>query len=118
MNPLRKKMVSVLSEAVRAQVKSLAQQSLPADKIDGIEDIEPLIEEEALRMVEAAGLGEIAKISLLLNKLKKVDEHEREKIVAQLTAIAEKLIKRVENKTGPLKLSRTCLELFSQLQFH
>ena len=115
MNPVKKKMVSVLSEAVRAQVKSLPQQSLLADKVDEIEDIEALIAEEAFRMCKAASLGEITKISLLVNKLKKMNEHEREKIAVQLTDIAEKLIKRVEEKTGPLKLSKTCLELFSQL---
>ncbi|MHC4411777.1 MAG: hypothetical protein ACYSYU_01290 [Planctomycetota bacterium] len=115
MNPIRKKMVSVLSEAVRAQIKSLPQQSLLANKIDEIEDIEALIADEALRMCEAASMGEITKIFLLVNKFEKVNEHEKEKITAQLNSIAEKLIKRVEDKTGPLKLSGVCLEMFSQL---
>jgi hypothetical protein len=108
-------MASLLTEAVRAQIKSLDQQSLLANKIDEIEDIEALIADEALRMCEAASLSEITKIFLLVNKVEKVNEHEKEKIADQLNSIAEKLIKRVEDKTGPLKLSGVCLEMFSQL---
>ena len=113
MNPIKRKMVSVLSEAVREQIKSLSPQSPLTNEVDEIEDIEAVIADEALRMCEAASLGEIARISLLINRLKRVDENEKEKITDQLNSIAEKLIKRVESKTGSLKLSKVCLELFS-----
>ncbi|MHC4123678.1 MAG: hypothetical protein ACYSSI_08915 [Planctomycetota bacterium] len=115
MKPIRRKMVSVLSEAVRDQIKSLNSQSLLANKVDEIEDIEAVIADEALRMCEAATMGEIIRISLLINRLKKVNENEKEKITDQFKGIAGKLIKRVEDKAGPLKLSKVCLELFSQL---
>jgi len=115
MNPIRRKMLSVLSEAVRDQIKSLSPQSPLANKVDEIEDIEAVIADEALRMCEAATLGEITRISLLINRLKRVNENKKEKITDQLNSIAGKLIKHVEDKTGPLKLSKVCLELFSEL---
>jgi len=114
MNPIRRKMVSVLSEAVCDQIKSLSPQSPLANEMDEIEDIEAVIADEALRMCKAATLGEITRISLLINRLKRVNRNEKEKITDQLNSIAGKLIKRVEDKTRPLKLSKVCLELFSE----
>ena len=107
--------MSVLSEAVRDQINSLSPQSPLANEVDEIEDIEAVIADEALRMCKTATLGEITRISLLINRLKRVNENEKEKITEQLNSIARKIIKRVEDKTGPLKLSKVCLDLFSEL---
>lgn len=114
MNPIRRKMVSVLSEVACDQIKSLSPRSPLANEVDQIEDISAVIADEALRMCKAATLGEITRIFLLINRLKRVNENGKEKITDQLNSITRKLIKRVESKTGPLKLSKVCLELFSE----
>ncbi len=115
MNLIRRKMVSVLSEAARDQIKSLSPQSPLANELDEIENIEAVIADKALRICKAATLGEITRISLLISRLKRVNGNEKEKITDQLNSIAGKLIKRVEDKTEPLKLSTVCLELFPEL---
>ena len=113
MNPIRRKMASLLTEAVRKEIESLSPESPYAKKLKKIEDA--VVAEEIEKVCKAATLGEIARISLLINRLKKVNENEKEKITDSLNSIAGKLIKRVEDKTGPLKLSKICLELFSEL---
>ncbi|MHC4075120.1 MAG: hypothetical protein ACYSRZ_01720 [Planctomycetota bacterium] len=105
MNPIRRKMVSVLSEAACDQIKSLSPESSYAKELNEIEVVDVVIAREVEKVC----------ISLLVNRLKRVNENEREKITDKLNNIAGKLIKRVENKTEPLKLSKICLELFSQL---
>ena len=116
MNPIRRKMVSVLSETAHDLIKSLGPQSPLANEVNEIEDIDAVIADEALRMCETATLSEIARISLLTSRLKRVNEdEEKEKITDQLNGIAGKIIKRVEDKTGPLKLSKVCPEMFSEL---
>ncbi|MHC4126473.1 MAG: hypothetical protein ACYSRR_08500, partial [Planctomycetota bacterium] len=106
---------SVLSEAACDQIKSLSPESSYAKELNEIEVVDVVIAREVEKVCNTATLGEITKISLLVNRLKRVNENEREKITDKLNNIAGKLIKRVENKTEPLKLSKICLELFSQL---
>jgi len=108
-------MVSVLSKAARDQIKSLSPQSPLTNELGEIEDIEALIANEASRICEAATLGEITRMSLLISRLKRANENEKEKTTNQLNSIAGKSIKHVEDKTGPLQLSTVCLELFSEL---
>ena len=111
MNPIRRKMASLLTEAVREEIEALSPESPYAKELNEIEDA--VVAEEIEKVCKAATLGEITRISLLISRLKRVNENEKEKITDQLNSIAGKLIKRVEDKTGPLKLSKVCLELFS-----
>lgn len=108
-------MVSVLSEAARNQIRSLHPKSPYAEEIIKTGDVGTIITKEIDRICSTATLGEITRISLLINRLKKVNESEKEKITDQLNGISKKIIERVEDKTGPLKLSKVCLELFSEL---
>ena len=115
MNPIRQKMASLLTEAVRSQIEALSSESPLAKQLNEIEDIDAIITEEIEKICNTATLAEIIKISLLINRLGKVTENKQELIKNQLNSIAKNLIKRVENKTGQLMLSDVCLELFSQL---
>ena len=113
MNLIRRKMASLLTEAVRKEIEALSPESPYAKELNEIEDA--VVAEEIEKVCKAATLGEITRISLLISRLKRVNENEKEKITDQLNSIAGKLIKSVESKAGPLKLSKVCLELFSEL---
>jgi len=115
MNPIRQKMASLLTEAVRDQIEALSSESLYAKELHETGDIDAVITEEIEKICKAATLAEIIKISLLASRLGKVGANKQELIKNQLNSIAGKLIIRVENKTGQLMLSDVCLEMFSQL---
>ena len=115
MNPVRQKMASFLTEAVHQEIVALSPESPYIKQLNEIGDVEKIASDEMAKICNEATLGEIIKVSFLLNKLKKVTENEQEIIKNQLNNTAKKLIKRVENKTGLLKLSDICLQMFSQL---
>jgi hypothetical protein len=114
MNPIRRKMASLLTEAVRKEIEALSPESPYAKELNEIEVVDVVIAREVERVCNTATLGEITRMSLLINRLKRANENEKEKISDQLNSIARKLVKRVEDKTRPLKLSKVCLELFAE----
>ena len=97
-------MVSFLTEAARNETE-----------LNKIEDVNTIIAEEIEKICNTASLSEITKTFLLLRRLENAPVDEKEIVKNKLNGIAEKLITRVETKSGPLKLSETCLHLFSEL---
>jgi len=114
MNPIRRKMISFLTEAVFKKIKALDPQSPSAKELSKIEFGE-IIAEEIEKICNAATLAETTRALLLVTRLKKASGQEKEVIKSDLNTIAEQLVKRVETKSGRLKLHKTCRHLLLDL---
>jgi len=108
-------MVSFLTKAARNEIEALDPGSSYAKELSKIDDVEKTIDGEIEKICNVASLAEITKAFLLVSRLKKAPVHKKEIIKNELNSIAEKLITRVETKSGPLKLPRVGLPLFSEL---
>ena len=115
MNLIRQKAFSFLTEATHKEIGALSPESPLAKELNEIEDVNTIIAEEIEKICNTATLAEITKALLLVRRLNKALVHEKEIIKSELNSIVEKLITRVETKSGPLKLSEACLHLFSEL---
>lgn len=112
MNLIRRKAFSLLTEAAYNQIEALCPQSPQTKELNEIEDVNAIIAEEIEKICNAATLAEITKAILLVRRLKKAPVHEKEIIKSELDSIAEKLVTRVETKSGPLRLSKDYRHLF------
>lgn len=115
MNPIRRKMASFLTEAVHKEIEALSPESPHAKELNEIENVDTVIAEDVGKICDVATLGEITKAFLLARRLKIVPLQEKDSVKTDLHNMAEKLVKRAEDKSGPLKLSKTCRHLFSEL---
>lgn len=115
MNPIRRKMVSFLTEAVREQIKALEPGTEPAKELSEIDNVDETIAEEIEKICRVATLADITKIFLMVKKLKKASGEEQETIKSALNDIAQELAGRVEAESGPLRLSGVYRHLFSEL---
>lgn len=115
MNPIRRRMIALATEAARDVIGSVKRDSLCAIEVSKLDDLEETISDEVTRLCRAATLGEMSKTFLLVRQIKKALGHEKATITNELRGIAEKLTERVESESGPLKLPEVCLHLFSEL---
>ena len=105
MNPVKQKMISFLTEAARNQIEALGSDSPYTKELNKIEG-EDVIRKEIKLICEAATLAEMTKIIFFASRIKKASEHQKEVIKNNLKKIAEKLLSRVETKSGPLRLPK------------
>jgi len=115
MEPIRKKLSSLLIEAAHKDIKALDPQSPCAKQLSQIENVDTIIAEEIERICNAATLTEITKILFLTRRTKKTSGQKREAIKSQLKKIAEQVVTRVESESGPLRLPETCRHLLLSL---
>ena len=115
MNPIRRKMVSFLTETVQEQIKALDPGSELAKELDKIDNVDETVAEEIEKICRVATLADITKVFLMVKKLKKASEEEQETIKSALNDIAQELAERVQAESGPLKLSPAYRHLFSEL---
>ena len=108
-------MVSYLVEAVQEQIKALEPGSELAKELSEIDDIDETVAEEAEKICRVATLADITKVFLMVKKLKKASGEEQKTIISALNDISQELTGRVEAETGPLKLSKVCRQLFSEI---
>ena len=108
MEPIRKKLSSLLIKAANKEVEDLAPQSQCAKELAEVENIDTIIVEEIEKICKAASLGEITRIFLLVARLKTTSGQKREAIKNNIKKIAKKLISRVEAESGPLGLPQSC----------
>ena len=78
-------------------------------------EFDDVVKENIRKVCEAASLKEIAKIALLVSRMKKAPEDQKEAIKSDLKKIGENLISRVEADSGPLNLPQNIHNLFSNL---
>jgi len=115
MDPIRRKLSFVLTEAAHKGIKALDPQSPCAKELNGIEDFDAIITEEIEKVCNAATLTEITKILFLTRRMKKTSGQKREPIKSQLKKIAEQVVTRAESQLGPLTLPETCQHLLLEL---
>ena len=115
MNPVRRKLVSSLTEAVHKEIKALSPESPYAKELHEIGDVDTIIAEEIEEICDAATLGEMAKAFLQAGQLKIVSVQKKDSIKNELSRIAKKLVERTEAKSGPLRLAKIYRHLFSKL---
>lgn len=111
MEPIRKKLSSLLIKTANKEVEDLDPQSQCAKELAEIENVDSIIAEEIKRICEAATLVEITRILFLTARLKKTSGRKKEAIEKNLKKIAEILVTRVETESGPLKLPQSCFHL-------
>ena len=115
MNPIRRKMASFLTEAVHKEIEVLNPESPYAKILHEIGDVDAIITDEIDKICNTANLGEITEAFLLVRRLKASSVQDKEAVKNDLNNMAEKLIRRVETKLGPLRLSEVCRYLFPEL---
>ena len=108
MEPIRKKLNSLLINVANREIKDLGPQSQCAKELAEIENVETIVAEEIEKICNAATLGEITRIFLLAARLKTTPGQKREAIKNDIKKIAKKLVSRVEAKSGPLTLPQSC----------
>ncbi len=112
MNPIRRKMTAFVTEAVHKEIEALEPNCPCAREMSKLDDVDNTIAEEVKRFCDAATLKEISKMLLLVGRLKKASVQEKEVIESELERIKEKLVRRVETKSGQLRLPKACHHLF------
>jgi len=115
MDPIRRKLSSLLTEAARKGIKALEPQLPCTKELNGIEDVDAIIAEEIENICNAATLTEITKILFLTRRMKKTSGQKREAIKNHLKKIAEQIVTRAESESGPLRLPETCRHLLLEL---
>ena len=115
MNPIKRKAISFLTEAVYKEIEALEPESACAKQLSEITDIDATMAEEIEKICDTATLGEMTKVFLLLRQQKTASVQEEKTIKNNLNLLAEKLVKQAEAKSGPLRLSKICRHLFSEL---
>lgn len=115
MNPIERKLSSLLTKAASNRIKALGSQSPCAKELSKIHDVDRVITEEIEKISNAAKLAEITRILLLAARLKKRPGQKKESAKSELKRIAEQLVTRVETESGPLRLPATCRHLLSNL---
>ena len=114
MNPLRQKMALFLTDAARKGLKSLDPKSQCA-KILRKSDFENILREDVNRICEATSFIEITKTISLTAQLQRASEEKRKAIKDELKKIAEDVVKRIEKKSGKLKMPKPCRHLLLNL---
>ena len=115
MNPIRQKMCSVLTAAACEAMRTDEFASLYAgqpgeEKID-----ESVIREEVAGICSVATVAEMTKLVFLTARLKDADGREEDVIKGKLNSMAQQLIERAEQQSGPLKLANVYREILLNL---
>lgn len=114
MDPIRRRMSSLLTESARNAMGALDPQSPCARELSGIE-FDDLLAEEIERICRTATLAEITRIVLLVGRMKKTSGGEKDAIKSSLKSMGEKLLTRMEKESGQLKLPKACRDLLLDL---
>lgn len=114
MDPIKRKVSSFLTEVARKEIEALDPESPCAKELSKIE-ADDIIAEDIEKMCNAATLAETTRALLLVTRLKKASGQEKEAIKSDLNTIAERLMTRVETKSGRLRLPKACHHLLLEL---
>lgn len=115
MNPIRRRMVSLLTEAALARVEALDPASVRGQELSKICDADRVIKEDIQKICDVITLAELTKIFHLTRRMKKTSGKKKETIKRSLQKIAEVLITRAEAESGPLKLPQACRHILMDI---
>jgi len=111
MEPIRKKLSSLLIKAANKEVEDLDPQSQCAKELAEIENVDTIVVEEIEKICKVATIGEITRFFLLAARLKTTSRQKREAIKNDIKKIAKKLVSRVEAESGNLRLPQSCFHI-------
>jgi hypothetical protein len=115
MNPLRKKLASVMIGTAYEEIGKLGKNSPYLKALKGV-DVDKILAEDVSRICEDISMGEIMKILPLVAKLKiACQEDEHKALKCEIKEIALRVVERVEFKGGSLKLPASCRDLLLEL---
>ena len=115
MNPLQKKLASIMVDTAYEEIGKLGKNSPYLKALEGV-DIDKVLAEDVNRICESISLGEIMKILPMIAKMKiacREDEHRALK--CDIREIALRVVERVESSGGKLKLPASCRDLLLEL---
>ncbi len=110
MNPIRRKLVSLMTEVLQQKIEALQPGSPQAQELSTI-DLDKHIKQDIEKVCNSATMTEIMRILFLGGKLRKAIGQERETIKSDLKVIADLLIARLQRKSITLKLPKSCLDM-------
>ena len=111
MNPIKKKLVNVITGAAVREVENLKNDPEFAFDFDR-PDIEKALHEDAERLVDAISFTEGARILALIVQLDSAHGEKAVKLGKELSAIAEKIINKTEADAGTLNFSKSCRKMY------
>ena len=114
-NPLKRTMISFLTDAACKEIECLDAQSPCQAELSEHQQAGDVIRRDIEKICNCAALSEMAKIFALVTRLQHLSEREQEAARVRLKKIAENLMARAENKSGPLDLPQTCHYLLCNL---
>lgn len=114
-NPIRRKIVSFLTEAAYRKLGTIDAGTQCAKELSNIDDVEGVVRQEVVKICAAATLTEMTRVLFLARRLKKASGQEKVLIRTNLNTVAEELLTRVETRSCPLRLPRTCRYLLLNL---
>ncbi len=110
MNPIRRKLVSLMTEALQQKIEALEPGSPQAQELSTI-DLDKYIKQDIEKVCNSATMAEMMRILFLGGKLRKAIGQERDTIKSDLKVIADLLIARLQRKSITLKLPKSCLDM-------
>ncbi len=110
MNPIRRKLVSLMTEVLQQKIEVLEPGSPQAQELSTI-DLDKYIKQDIETVCNSATMAEIMRILFLGGKLRKAIGQERETINNDLKVIADVLIARLQSKSVALRLPKSCLDM-------
>ena len=110
MNPLRRKLISLMTEALQQKLEALEPGSAQAQELSTI-DVDKYLKQDIEKVCNSATMTEVMRILFLGGKLRKAVGREQETIKSDLKVIADELIARLESKSITLNLPKSCLDM-------
>lgn len=114
MNPLRKKLAVVLTNAARRGITSLHPDSSCAKSLKGA-DIGNALNEDIKKICKVISFHDALKILSLASSLRVVPKKKRRILKAELKEIAKGVFEKTENKSGKLRIPDPCRYLMLDL---
>jgi len=110
MNLLRRKLASFLIDAARQAIERVDPSSPCARALAKL-DLEPALSEDIGRLTAALSVSQIVRLLSLGRRLREGAPAKQEAAKEELKDITRRVVDRVENESGPLKLPPECRDL-------
>ena len=115
MNPLRKKLASIMIDTAYEEICKLGKNSPYLKALEEV-DIDKVLAEDVNRICEDISMGEMMKIMPLIAKMKIARaQDEQDAVKCEIMETALRVVERVECKGGRLKLPASCRDLLLKL---
>ncbi|MBF0254104.1 MAG: hypothetical protein HQL11_03135 [Candidatus Omnitrophica bacterium] len=107
MNPIKKKAAAIIKEEAKKGMVYLEPGSACAKALKGL-DIDAILEDDVSRICDELSMGETMRFISLVAQFKMASGDKQKVIKKELRQTAERVVDRVEKKTGKLKIPDPC----------